>query len=443
MDNPGPGGDSLTRWVEQIRRGSLLAGVGETAIRELLELSEFENLEPGQVLMRQDEVGETAYLVLAGSLDIIQETPLGQVIMSSAGPQAIVGEIAIFSQLPRTATVRAQGSATVLRLSGSDFRKVIARHPRAAVELLATLGRRIAAQNRPLAMLSLAAHALERADLDIETITNLVNEPDDVGPFALSLRKLLVEMETKQTRRQEMAVAAKLQQSILPRGLDFASRNAPFTVDALMRPAREIGGDFYDFFFTEDASKAFLLVADVSGKGVPAALFMAVSRTWLRASVLAAPSIEVALARANAQLEAENPECLFVTVFLAELEVATGRLTYVNAGHCDGYVVRADGVLEELPATAPSVGMMPSPTFRSRTVALRPRDFLLLVSDGVTEAFSALGDEFGEVRLIELLRGIAGCAPPEALLSIDRAVTEFAAGCDQSDDITCLALAHL
>jgi serine phosphatase RsbU (regulator of sigma subunit) len=392
--------------------------------------------------MRQGDEGDCAYLVLAGALEVVVETPLGEVVMATLGPQQIVGEIAIFSRIARTATVRASQPASVMRMSRAALAEVMASHPQAALELLAALGRRVAALNRPLAMLTLAAQALENADLDSAAMADLFHEQADSDPFAQSFRKLLLEMEGKQSRRQEMLVAARLQQSILPHKMDFAAMDAPFEVEALMRPSREIGGDFYDFFFTDNGRKAVVLVADVSGKGIPAALFMAVSRTLVRAMVLGSASIEAALAAANAQLEAENPECLFVTLFLAELDLASATLRYVNAGHCDGYVVRASGEIVVLPTSAPAVAMLANPTFAPAQVTLRPGDRLLLVSDGVTEAFSASDEIFGEERLLQLLPGLAGRDAAEAIAAIDRAVTAFAVGREQFDDITCLALAY-
>jgi serine phosphatase RsbU (regulator of sigma subunit) len=435
--------DRLARWIEPIIEHSLLGGLGPVVLRELLERAEFDRLTAGQVLIRQGETGQSAYLVLAGELDVIVETPLGDVTMATLGPLQIVGEIAIFTRLPRTATVRARASSTLMRINGRDFEAVISTHPETALTILAALGRTVASLNGPLAMLTRAAQALEQSDIDTEALADLVSGSDESNPFAQSFRKLLREMEGKQSRRQEMMVAARLQQSILPNRLDFASREAPFAIEAMMRAARDVGGDFYDFFFTEDGKRAVLLVADVSGKGVPAALFMAVSRTLFRASALVAPSIEIALERANAQIEAENPECLFVTVFIGELDLESGRLTYVNAGHCDGYVIREDGSLTELPATAPAIGLMPSPNFHSESVTLHPGDVVMLISDGVTEAFSKSGDMFGESRLATLLAHSPGRDVARVVTRVDQAVTEFASGCDQSDDITCLALLHL
>jgi serine phosphatase RsbU (regulator of sigma subunit) len=284
---------------------------------------------------------------------------------------------------------------------------------------------------------------MAKADVDLDSMTNLFNGLEADAPFARSFRRLVVEMERKQSQRQELIVAARLQQSILPRRLDFAHYGSAFIAEALMRPSREIGGDFYDMILTHDGRRAVLIVADVSGKGVPAAFFMAISRTVIRSAVASSGSIGQALERANALLCAENPECLFVTLFMAELEFETGVLRYVNAGHCDGYLVRRSGGGLALPANAPALAMLPEPRFTAKTVKLGRGDRILLVSDGVTEAFSCDGEAFGEVRLQKLLAEQQAVPAIEALAAIDAAVTRFSTGCEQSDDITCLLVDHL
>lgn len=436
------GEERLDQWVEAMRRGSLLGALDPEILHDLLDRADVVAVEAGDVVIRQGEPGDCAYVVLNGTLEVVVETPAGEVAMATLGPQQVVGEIAVFTDLPRTATVRASGDALLMRLGRAELAASIAVHPETAFGLLGALGRRVNALNRPLAMLTLAAQALERGDADAEALAELVGGGDDVGPFARSFRNLMHEMESKHAYRQEMAVAARLQQAILPRRLDFAAIGAPYEVDAFMRAARDVGGDFYDYFLTGDG-RGVLVVADVSGKGVPASLFMAISRTLIRSSVLGTTSIAEGLERANALLEAENPECLFVTVFVAEFELGGSRLTYVNAGHCDGYVLGAGGGLRVLPPTGPAVAMLPRPRFRAETVDMAPGDLLFVVSDGVTEAFATDGTLFGETRLEAVLQGLARPKATEALAAVAAAVGAFAAGCEQSDDITCLALARV
>jgi len=422
--------------VDAMRRGTLLGELAPAILTELLELAEPVELADGQCLFRQGEAGDAAFLVVAGAVAVVVETPLGEVAMATLGPQQVVGEIAVFSDLARTATVRAIGDTLLLRLEREQLADTIARHPETAFGLIAAMGRRIHALNQPLALLTLAAQALAQGDGDSRILARMADDNQDVGPFARSFQKIVHEMEGKQARQQELAVAARLQQSILPRRLDLG---AGWDMAAFMKPARDVGGDFYDWFPTRDGRVA-LVVADVSGKGVPAALFMAVSRTLIRASVLAGGSIETALSSANAQLEAENDEAMFVTVFLAELDPKAGTLRYVNAGHCDGCLRRAAGGLEILGTTGPAVALLPAVPYRAETVAIGPGDLLLLSSDGVSEAFS-VGDElFGDARLAEVLRLQPMASAAGALDAVAGAVAAFAAGAEQSDDITCLAL---
>jgi len=430
-------------WADRLAESALFGGLDREALDILVHNAIPTALAEGEVLMRQGEPGASAYFVLSGELAVIVETPLGEVTMSSLGPGQLVGEGAILSRMPRTATVRAARETSLLGFSDIDLQAMIRRQPEAAIALLAMLGRRIAALNQPLALLTLAGEAMAQADVDLDSMKTLFDRLEAEAPFARSFRRLVVEMERKQSQRQELIVAARLQQSILPRHLDFAAHGSAFIAEALMRPSRDIGGDFYDMILTDDGRRAVLVVADVSGKGVPAAFFMAISRTVIRSAVAGSGSIEQALEHANALLYAENPECLFVTLFMAELEFATGVLRYVNAGHCDGYIVRGlDGVLV-LPANAPALAMLPAPRFTTETVELGRGDRILLISDGVTEAFSSEDEAFGEERLERLLVELKGAAANEALAAIDDAVTRFSAGCEQSDDITCLLVDHL
>jgi len=422
--------------IEAMRHGSLLGELEPSILAALLEQAEMVELADGQCLFRQGEAGDAAYLVVAGSVAVVVETPLGEVAMATLGPQQVVGEIAVFTDLARTATVQAIGETLLLRLERAQLAETIANHPKTAFGLIGALGRRVHALNQPLALLTLAAQALERGDGDSRILARIADESADVGPFARSFQKIVAEMEGKQARRQELAVASRLQQSILPKPVNLGPG---WEMAAFMKPARDVGGDFYDWFPTRDGRIA-LLVADVSGKGVPAALFMAVSRTLIRATVQAGASIEAALSSANAQLEADNDEAMFVTVFLAEFNPADGSLRYVNAGHCDGCLRHADGTLAMLGTTGPAVALRPNVSYRAETAIIRAGDLLLLSSDGVSEAFSVAGDLFGDDRLAEVLRERPMASVAGALEAVAAAVTAFATGAEQSDDITCLAL---
>ncbi len=426
----------LDEIAEAMRESSLMGGLGPEALASVLEHAETVAFRDGALLFRQGDHGDAAYLVVSGAVEVVVETPLGEVPMATLGPHQMVGETAVFSDLTRTATVRAKGETVLVRVTREQLSRTIADYPATAFGLIAAMGRRINALNRPLALLTLAAHALERDDAVSETLARLSGGAQDVDPFARSFQKIVREMEGKQARRQELAVSARLQQSILPRPLDLGPG---WDMAAFMKPARYVGGDFYDWF-PAGPDRVVLLVADVSGKGIPAALFMAVSRTLIRASVLAGGGIAAALSAANAQLEADNEEAMFVTVFLAELDLRDGTLTYVNAGHGDGWLRRADGTLAALAANGPAVAMRPNVRYRAETVSLRPGEYLFLSSDGVNEAFAVDDTLFGDDRLEQVLRNHPPVSATGAVTAVADAVSAFAAGAEQSDDITCLAL---
>ena len=426
--------------LEAMRHGTLLGGLSPDVLGALLERAEIIDVAAGEVLIRQGAEGDRAFVVLAGRLEVVVETALGDVAMAEIGPQQIVGEIAVFTSLARTATVRALVDATVLGLGRATLAEVIAQHPGTAFGVIKSLAERVNALNQPLALLTLAAQALERADMDPAAMADMLASVGDDSPFARSFQKIMGEMAQKNARRHEMEFAARLQRSILPHDLSFGAAS-PFQAAAFMRPARDVGGDFYDVFITEDG-RALLVVADVSGKGVPASLFMAVSQTLLRATIEAISPIEAAIARANAQLESRNDEGLFVTAFIAELHLASGSLRYINAGHCDGYVRHGDGSLSVLASTGPALAMVAGRGFAAQVVPFGPGDLLFITSDGVTEAIAADGQMFGEERVMAVLAELDHPDPAGALAAVDRAVVAFSQGCEQSDDITCLALAR-
>ena len=205
-----------------------------------------------------------------------------------------------------------------------------------------------------------------------------------------------------------------------------------------MHPAREIGGDFYDYFLLGGTHLA-LTIADVSGKGIPAALFMAVSRTVLR-SVSGIDDMATRMVEANRLLSAENAASMFVTMFHGVLDLATGALRYCNAGHNPPYLLRAKGGPEILNPTGIAFGLDADMPYRIDETVLRPGDSLFLFTDGITECFDVDGEEFGTARLEAALEGGRDRGAAELTAGVLQATAAFAAGAEQSDDITCLAL---
>ena len=247
---------------------------------------------------------------------------------------------------------------------------------------------------------------------------------------ALSSRDQLVALQN------ELSIASQLQQSILP-NIPPAAEGCE--VSANMEPARNVGGDFYDYFkLGEDVG---LVVADVSDKGIPASMFMMSSRTALKGAAIGVRDPQMVLTEVNNQLQQDNPTFMFVTLIYALFDPDSGLLTYSIAGHDPPLLVTANGTVTELPATkGMALGVAPDVVYTQETVTLEPGDTVVMFTDGVTEAMNGDDQQFGLSRLTDVFDG----SPPESALMASEAVFEhvrnFAGDAPQSDDITCLTL---
>jgi serine phosphatase RsbU (regulator of sigma subunit) len=237
--------------------------------------------------------------------------------------------------------------------------------------------------------------------------------------------------------KAELDIARALQIAILPSSFPQAPGCAGA---ACLVPATTMGGDFYDFIELPDG-KIGLAMADVSGHGVPAAFFMAVSRTTLRGLAALHPDPGECLAHTNDALCTQNPTELFVSVFYSILDPQTGVLRYANGGHNPPYVKRAAGPVEPLGGTSGLVlGVMPGVKFQTHTVQLLPGDRVVMYTDGVTEAFNPADEAYGTQRLMEAMDTHSKDSPDELMAHIRGSVASFAGAAPQSDDIALTVL---
>jgi phosphoserine phosphatase RsbU/P len=400
----------------------------------------FARFAKGDTIIRQGETGDVAYLVLDGAAEVFVEIPAGRIPMATLGRYNTIGELGAFTDMPRTATVIAAAELSALRIEREALLGLAAEYPVIAVAVIGELGRRLHSMNLPLAFLTYAAGALARDEYDDRLLTELTNQQGELANFARVFANMAAEIRAKQQRRREMEAAADLQKSILPGPLAGDGAAAAIDLHAEMHPAREIGGDFYDYFLLGD-KKLALAVADVSGKGIPAALFMAVSRTVLR-SVAGTDDMEAAMRDANRLLSAENDACMFVTAFYGVLDLANGVLRWCNAGHNPPYLLRAVGGREMLPATGIPFGIDPAGFHRIGESVLMPGDGLFLYSDGITEAFNPDDEFYGTTRLERVLDRVRDKSAAQMVAEVLADAAQFAAGAEQADDITCLALRY-
>ncbi|NBC33658.1 MAG: SpoIIE family protein phosphatase [Alphaproteobacteria bacterium] len=251
------------------------------------------------------------------------------------------------------------------------------------------------------------------------------------------LREALVRETQLASLQQELQIARDLQRSVLP--VDFPDRPA-FAVYGTMESAREVGGDFYDFFDRPDG-RFVVVIADVSGKGVPAAFFMAICRTLLKAIALFEPDPAACLRQLNELLAAGNDQMMFVTLFFAVFDPESGRLDCVNAGHNPPFLVGRDGAVRLLDGeTDMAVAVTDDLDFTAHSHSLAPGERLVLYTDGVTEAFSPDDEPFGEDRMAAILAATAQQPPAGLAARLVAAIHDFENGGEQSDDITLLVL---
>ena len=288
--------------------------------------------------------------------------------------------------------------------------------------------------------------AMNRGAFDF--LTKPIDFNDLETTIAKTLEQLAVLRQATKDREQLLSVrndlntAARIQQSILPQTFPPFPDRTEFDIYAKMTPAKEVGGDFYDFFFIDHDRLAFV-IGDVSGKGVPAAIFMAVSRTLLKAIATQVVNPGESLRRINSMLIPESGGRMFVTIFYGVLNTRTGEVQFSFGGHNPPYIKRKEGPVERINHESGFLlGMLDDMEYDVHKIVLHPGDTILLYTDGVTEAMNSREELFEESRLESSLQRLNGAPLKEMLEGIDADLMQFAAGAPQADDITMLALQY-
>jgi len=307
---------------------------------------------------------------------------------------------------------------------------------------------------RPIRELDAAASLLAGGDLEAPLPSPRGRDRDECATLTRSfsamrdsLRRHIDELrhttEAKAKIEMELQTARKIQLDLLPSRFQFEPSRPEVDLCATVHPAREVGGDFFDFFFC-GADRLFVAVADVSGKGVPAAIFMAVSKTFLKSFASQDGRPSTALAHLNDELVVENDESMFLTVFCATIDLCTGECEYSSGGHPPPFILRHSGAVES-PAILQGglIGLEPGQRFESGTFRLEPGDLLLCTSDGVLEAQNTREELYDEERARVALAAQTGKSAAATIEGILDDVARFTSGADPSDDITVLALKYL
>ncbi|QXZ09124.1 SpoIIE family protein phosphatase [Comamonas sp. Y33R10-2] len=273
----------------------------------------------------------------------------------------------------------------------------------------------------------------------------IAEQHKSLSSMVVELREALVSKTQLAGLQQELQIAAEVQRSILPQQMPADAR---LQLHCHITPAREVGGDFYDYFWL-DKDHLGLVIADVSGKGVPAALFMAITRTLLKSTAAFVMSPSSCIRRLNDLLAAENEQMMFVTIFYGVLHLPSGQLRYVNAGHNAPYLLPAQpGDAEPVRTLARTGGVAVAVSeefvYQEAVLQLQAGDRLFLFTDGVTEAFNHQQQEYGDQRLLATLNPLAAkqSSPEDITLAVLQSVRAFEDGAPQADDITCVSLLY-
>jgi sigma-B regulation protein RsbU (phosphoserine phosphatase) len=302
---------------------------------------------------------------------------------------------------------------------------------------------------RPIRSLAHQTQEIAKGNLDVQLPP--IKSHDEVEELSHSFENMRVALKeyivnladttaAKERIESELKIARSIQRSFLPKRFPPFPETRSFDVYADLLPAKEVGGDLYDFFLLDD-QHLFFSIGDVSDKGVPAALLMAVTKTLMKGVAEQHLSPSEILFKVNHELALDNEAMMFVTLFCGILNLQTGELRYTNAGHLPPILIRDDQRVSwlELP-DGMVLGVMEDSTYKTRTITLQPKDTLLLYTDGVTEAMNPKLDLFGEDRLLDLIQS-HGYGLPKALVeTVLQSIHKHAEGAQQSDDVTVLAL---
>ena len=282
------------------------------------------------------------------------------------------------------------------------------------------------------------------SQLNIHTGDEIQALSEAIKTMELEINEYIQDLTTVTAEKErigaELNVATQIQADMLPRIFPAFPEREEFDVYATMNPAKEVGGDFYDFFLVDDDHLA-VVIADVSGKGVPAALFMVIAKTLIKNHAQNQEAPGTVFTQTNEQLCEGNDAGLFVTGWMGVLEISTGKFVYVNAGHNPPLLKRAGGTFEWLKSRPGFVlAGMEGVRYRENTLQLEPGDRLYLYTDGVTEATNSHEELFGDERLQNALNEYMDLPVEQFLPKIKECIDAFVGDADQFDDITMLAL---
>jgi sigma-B regulation protein RsbU (phosphoserine phosphatase) len=302
---------------------------------------------------------------------------------------------------------------------------------------------------RPIKELTVASAKIGSGDLDVSLSIHTGDEMEDLSKtftkMTVQLKDYIANLTEITAEKErigaELNIARRIQASMLPSVSSLSPHHAEFDIYAMMQPAKEVAGDFYDFFMVNDRTLA-VLIADVSGKGIASALFMVISKTLIKNNAQSGKSPKEVFETVNNMLYENNDADMFVTTFLGYLDIPSGKFTFVNAGH-NPPLLRSNKHFDWLEAKSGFVlAGMEDMLYEQREITLQPGNELFLYTDGVTEAKNYENKFFSSLRLFETINKYHDLPLKEITVSIMHEIDQFSKGIEQTDDITMLVLRY-
>jgi phosphoserine phosphatase RsbU/P len=423
-----------------IRRIETFTHLPESVAADLLAGGTCVEFAEGELLIRQGDESLFALVLVDGVADVIVETKYGAAHLAAINAPALVGDIGVFTLVSRTASIFAKTSVRAIRIEGRALHHAGEQNPRFLSAILAQLGHRLETFNKAIGFYSHALSALRLDEFNMALLDDLMNPLPELADFSRSFRQLAEQITIQRAHRAEMASAQAIQRAMLPTRNMLNRSQAFVTIHAEMRAARDVGGDLYDFFEI-DEDRLVITIGDVCGKGIPAALFMAMTQTVMRYVLRHENNLEAAIAAANVLLATDNRESMYATLFCAVVNFRTGDLQYCGCGHDFPLILRSDGDLEAVSSSENlPLGLKLRADFRGNTTVLRHDDRLLLFTDGFTDATNTNGERFGSKRLSDAVKLLNGVDSQHVIGRLIGAIDKFADGAQQFDDLTAVLL---
>lgn len=406
-----------------IQNVPVFATLPSKAIRYLEQKQLQIKIPAGTLIFREGDAGDSFFVILEGEVDVIKAMGTDdQRHLAFRGPGSFIGEMGlVIRDGRRTASVIARTPITALKFTHQDFDELLRLWPDVAVELLREVSVRL-------------------RETDDATIRDLQKKNVELAKAYHDLQQAQEQIIQKQILERELLTARRIQMSILPNILPLADG---FRFGACIQPARAVGGDFYDVI-RFDRTNFGIVIGDISDKGVPAAIFMALTRSLVRAKATPSLLADQVLKRVNQLLLEMNSEGMFASIIYGILNTEERKFTFARAGHESPLFISATGIRQFLPLGSGQIlGIFPQPEFTLHSVELPEGSCLILYTDGVLDATNTAGELFGSNRFsecISLLLDTSAQGLCERLISV---IQDYQGDAPQSDDITLFVIKAL